>query len=490
MIKALLESSQNRRKRKTAADFDNFLASKRQSVEGLTQSTSTKSMPPPPKPESSEKKRKRRSLPSEQVGDSKPLGASVITNGHKRSRTVDQTANMGRSRSNSQSSQYSNTSLKRSIYGPTLLGNNLPLEIGPKNGKLDQTHTSYFRLKALGVNPDSKLLRPEVKASLQGTSSPLLTGKRTREHDDGPLYTKTPRLSMSGPLSLSASSLGKQFMRPRASTGQQDSTPLQPASASSTAVNGARPEHARETYLPATLSPQPVKRNDLTRGDEDLLARFRKVKAQMGETTTFFKEARQSLQVQSRPSPPAEKTLEPPAKESSPKLSRTEQRIRMTGAHGLATKPLEYYKDLQRQEAENAARQRQQTFSESPSLGSSEAENLNDELVMAQNAADAEADELEEEEGEDQDIEDEDDSEEGFDVEQIDAESEGYDDSEQGYDEEEADNEVDYSEEQEEYDEEPTYGGLESNGHHYPPPSADAGGKSGMSVEDAFELSD
>ena len=160
-------------------------------------------------------------------------------------------------------------------------------------GKLDTTCTDYFRLKALGLDPDT----PAV---------PLVSKKRPRAHQSPKKEKRLkPLLDRQG-AKLSSHSISEQ-------SGQHQNT-------------------------------QPLQRHELAMQDEDdsdeaLFARSRRLRETMSESISWLRSERRSSSGIGAlvDETPTKKQLKVPW----PTLSRTEQRLRATGAHGLLPKAWE-----------------------------------------------------------------------------------------------------------------------------------------------------
>ena len=208
--------------------------------------------------------------------------------------------------------------------------------------KIDSTHTDYFRLKALGVDPDTPIF-PDTKSSLERK-------RRCQEEHSYP----TPRKR--------ASTLSSVRVR---TSGRDDAT---------SAINIQAPINITtpKTSFPVFKQKALEATSRLIDEEEDFLRQIREVRAAMREDTEWFRtqaaqiekeveqeELRRSVSQKDRTHNDgaaasglnrglsrvngydyAPSILQP---DSQVLLSRTEQRIRATGAHGLATKPVSDY---------------------------------------------------------------------------------------------------------------------------------------------------
>ncbi|EXJ79951.1 hypothetical protein A1O3_08237 [Capronia epimyces CBS 606.96] len=197
--------------------------------------------------------------------------------------------------------------------------------------KVDTTSTDYFRLKAMGIDPDISII-PD-------TEQTLALRKRRQEEERKAILAKSSRRA--GP----------------AGSVRSSSTAASPHAASSISVES--PPKSKET-TPKTNSLPPV--------EDDFLRQIREAREAMAEQARWFKEQTVTLEKEikqdeefrtSRESQPLEASVgttpstsgvglarsngydyQPSQANPGTSLSRTERRIRMTGAHGLATKPL------------------------------------------------------------------------------------------------------------------------------------------------------
>ena len=202
------------------------------------------------------------------------------------------------------------------------------------SGRKDTTRTDYFKLKALGIDPDTPIV-PDTKASLER--------KRQREEELVTAATRTRARTLS-------------------STTRPPVPQFSPPGAKASGISGVEQSLTppNTNMLTATTS-RPGKVAD---NDDDLLRQIREVREAMTEDTQWFKtqavniekeieeqeELRRSASqssARSSPHPSASGMSKANGYEYLPgpeipgrNLSRTELRIRRTGAHGLATKPI------------------------------------------------------------------------------------------------------------------------------------------------------
>jgi hypothetical protein len=200
------------------------------------------------------------------------------------------------------------------------------------SGRKDTTRTDYFRLKALGIDPETPIV-PDTKASLER--------KRQREEDVATLASRTRARTLS---STARPSVPQFSLREESIHGISSPSQLR---MSANAIREATTSTAADS-------------NE----DDDLLRRIREVRKAMTEGTEWFKKQvvniekdievqeelrRSASQASNRSSPHLSAiglprangyTYLPGPEIPGRTLSRTEQRIRRTGAHGLATKPV------------------------------------------------------------------------------------------------------------------------------------------------------
>jgi hypothetical protein len=260
-----------------------------------------------------------------------------IAKGHHRSRTmghVEERYYSSTATANQASPNTTTPQSRSSIFssGSLLNGSRAsPDSRRSPSGRKDTTRTDYFRLKALGIDPDTPIV-PETKASLerkrQREEGIAIATARTRARTLSSTRPAVPHFSPQGTHAHGISGLSQSQTLPNANT---------------------------ETNTPAATN---------VNEDDDLLRQIREVRDAMTEDTEWFKtqavnlekeievheELRRSAsQASSRSSPHASASglarangyeYLPGPEIPGRGLSRTEQRIRRTGAHGLATKPI------------------------------------------------------------------------------------------------------------------------------------------------------
>jgi hypothetical protein len=302
----------------------------------------------PPKPTKAGQKRK--SLHGDEI--------NPITNGnsprkiakgqgHRRSKTIAGMSTTSRSSSLGKGDfSPSSSGLSSSILSgrPILLDRSTGsgLRRSTSSRKTDSTNTDYFRLKALGVDPDTPLF-PDTKSSLER--------KRRRQEE---VLHLTPRKRASTLSSVNGHSSSQE----RA----PDATKSQPRNIT-----------APEKPVSMPMSSRPETTPQVVEDDDDFLRQIRQVRAALSEDAAWFRtqaaeiekevaqqeEMRKSASQRSSTNSPAIDLPNPntgltrvngydytPAISgagSQHSLSRTEQRIRATGAHGLATRPVSDY---------------------------------------------------------------------------------------------------------------------------------------------------
>ncbi len=283
---------------------------------------------------------KRKSMHVDRVEDATNGDAPrKMVKAHKRSRTMGHAGGFPVNQLSHSAPSHFSTSIfsGRSILSPSR-SQDLRRSL---SGRKDTTRTDYFRLKALGIDPDTPVI-PDTKASLER--------KRKCEEEAAEASRSRARALSSG-------------ARPPVPAF----SPLQPTT---NAI--AAPTHSRQTPQSAVqraLSTTPAKVND----DDDFLRQIREVRATMSADTAWFKQQatqiekeveqqeelrRSASRASSRDSPAPSTTVLrsgfacvngyeylPNRSINGQSLSRTEQRIRRTGARGLATKPIGGTKD-------------------------------------------------------------------------------------------------------------------------------------------------
>jgi len=271
--------------------------------------------------------------------------------GHRRSQTINGMGLMPPSNSSSQAtSSPPSTRLNSSAFSERsiFLDHNPSTSLQRSTGgyKKDMTHTDYFRLKALGVDPETPVF-PDTKSSLER--------KRRRQEE---LSSLTPRKRASTFSSVRARRSGQDEISSAVSTRDEEH---------STAFERSSPGFHRS-------QPEGAKKSNAGDDDDDdkFLRQIREVRAALSEDTEWFrmqaaqmeKEVEQEkLRLSTSQRSSTNRTGAAPLHvsnglsrvngyEYSPSmlrsgaqlsLSRTEQRIRATGAHGLATKPVSDY---------------------------------------------------------------------------------------------------------------------------------------------------
>ena len=262
-----------------------------------------------------------------------------IAKGHSRSRTMGSADELfysskpaTRQTSTSKMTPQSHSSIYsgRSVLNPSGVSQDLR---GSLSGRKDTTRTDYFRLKALGIDPDTPMV-PDTKTSLER--------KRNREQENTITASRTRARTLSATVRPPVPRFSPQGARAIETSGLHQSR---------TPPNAA--QH-KATTPPAAMGDD----------DDDLLRQARKVRETMSEGAEWYKtyavniekeieeheELRRSLSQASTTSSPHPSTSGlamvngyeylPGPEIPGRSLSRTEQRIRRTGARGLATKPI------------------------------------------------------------------------------------------------------------------------------------------------------
>ena len=267
-----------------------------------------------------------------------------IARGHGRSRTIGNSNDFRTSifpPTPQAKGSIPSPSLRSSIfYGRSILqepnrSQNLRRSLSGR--KVDTTGTDYFRLKAMGIDPETPIV-PDTKSTLEHK-------KRRREEE------------------ISNLSLGKRasIMNSMAVTSPEHAT--QPTSTQSGTFGSRKPITASGSATGiSSPAPKPV---SATLNDEDeLLRQIREARAVMSEQQDWFKTQTVQLEKEVEEQGELRRSASRVSSTDSPhpstpglamangyeylpargvpghSLSRTEQRIRRTGAHGLATRPI------------------------------------------------------------------------------------------------------------------------------------------------------
>jgi hypothetical protein len=270
--------------------------------------------------------------------------------GHRRSQTVNGMVLMPPANSSTQTTRSpSSTRLSASAFsGRSMFLDRIAsinLQRSTSGYKKDMTHTDYFRLKALGVDPETPIF-PDTKSSLER--------KRRRQEE---LSSLTPRKRASTFSTVRARISGQDEFTSAVSTRNEEN---------STACEASIPSFHRSQS-------EGAKKSDLGGDDDDdFLRQIREVRAALSEDTEWFRMQAAQLEKEVEQEKLRRSTSQRSSTDSlgaaplhvsnglsrvngyeySPSmlrsgarlsLSRTEQRIRATGAHGLATKPVSDY---------------------------------------------------------------------------------------------------------------------------------------------------
>jgi hypothetical protein len=262
-----------------------------------------------------------------------------IAKGHRRSRTVDSADELfyssksaTRQTSTSKTTPQSRSSIYsgRSVLNPSGASQDLRQSFSSRK---DTTRTDYFRLKALGIDPDTPMV-PDTKTSLER--------KRNREEENAIAASRTRARTLSATARPPVPQFSPQGARAIETSGlHQTWTPPNAASHKATTP--------------------PVEMVD---SDDDLLRQARKVRETMSEGAEWYKAYAVNIEKEIEEREELKRSLSQASTTSSPhpsasglalvngyeylpgpeipgrSLSRTEKRIRRTGAHGLATKPI------------------------------------------------------------------------------------------------------------------------------------------------------
>ena len=299
----------SRQRRGANNDLGETHTSKDRTEDDITQPPRITTMPPPPTPMNGQQKRK--SLPvdinpqyspilgqssndmsqcqgkSSRTGPASSRIIKVPKGHHKRSSTVGDAGLNYRSWKASSSNSSSMPVGPNSFLSESTMANARHLLADTPT---DTTRTDYFRLKAMGIDPDT----PSV---------PDTSNKRTRNE----VEMKAKKV-----LKLSPTDRTKYLSLAKSDTPQNIGQPPPPKAASRQVVDDP---------------------------DEELLAQMRRVREAMSESIGWFQQERAKSEFsqsssERRPETAKEKRL----REWAPTPSRTEQRLATTGGHGLAPK--------------------------------------------------------------------------------------------------------------------------------------------------------
>ena len=226
--------------------------------------------------------------------------------------------------------------------------------------QVDTTCTDYFRLKALEIDPDTPLI-PETKSSLerkrQRQAEQMAQSSRLRASSISSSSGSAKPAEWSDRVKFASTIRSSPFSAPTNLFDRLDKT----SAPKSLPDLGTKPKPT--SALARSTANSPTFNADDE--EDELLCRVREVKAVMTDQTNWFKtqavEMEKEVEVQaelrrSASSRDSASQMSPSAKSGlatangyqyAPNLvatgrilSRTEQRIRRTGGHGLATKPL------------------------------------------------------------------------------------------------------------------------------------------------------
>lgn len=306
-MQGLARSSHQRQGPKS--ELGKILTSKAREEGGLVQPPQSTAMPPPPTPLKGQRNRQSLSTDVEpqnspahgQWSSKKPQyrGPIIRTDAsssrikkssqahHKRSSTAGDAGTLYRSWKTASSNSLSFPVASRSVMSESTMAKARHLLAGIPT---DTTRTDYFRLKAMGIDPDT----PSV---------PATSNKRTRME-----------FELDAKKALKSSPADR---RKFSSLAKSDS-----------------PHMTGQTSLPDSKA-----RHAVDDPDEELLAQMRRVREAMSESINWFQEERSKSELsrsssESRTETAKEKRL----REWAPTPSRTEQRLAITGGHGLIPK--------------------------------------------------------------------------------------------------------------------------------------------------------
>lgn len=212
--------------------------------------------------------------------------------GHKRSHTVDASAMSDQPRRKPRSPQFPRVTYASSLANGHIISDDVMKQarnLVPKI-RTDTTQTDYFRLKALGIDPDTPIVPLTKKRSLSTLDN------------DSTTNTKARKLS---PIANNKSSPGR--------------------------ITTQSP-----TQGTTTTDPRPA-----NSGIEDLLASMRQVREDMADSISWFQSERAKSEIETPLPPPDETPKQKRLREFKFTPSRTEQRLRATGANGFLPKDWE-----------------------------------------------------------------------------------------------------------------------------------------------------
>ncbi|KAJ9603754.1 actin cytoskeleton and mitosis protein [Cladophialophora chaetospira] len=248
---------------------------------------------------------------------------SSSTPGHKRSKTMstsERSISPPLRASISRPLPHVSIFSRTSTFGRSTSNSDLRKSVAQK---LDNTRTDYFRLKAMGIDPDTPIV-PDTKKSL--------ALRKQREAEER------------------AASINRANRRARTSSSSQTPPPSMPPPP---APQSRTPEVQHTPSKTTTPALAPV--------EDDFLKQIREAREAMAEETEWLKQQTGTLEQEieqeeefrrsqsSRAASPSSSSglakangyeYLPAEGKPGTRLSRTELRIRQTGAHGLATKPL------------------------------------------------------------------------------------------------------------------------------------------------------
>jgi nuclear mRNA export protein SAC3 len=265
----------------------------------------------PPGGVSSEPSRKRKSVISEQVRMMNAVRDAFNPNGsrsHKRSKTMSHATDHEKLMEESgEFERMPNGSLSRKVHNPYR-----------QTQKVNWTKTDYFTCKALGIDPNTPMIPPSCKS--------LDKKQKRRVRPDGEDYA-----SGTNKFQKLSSHERRRFDHILADTDDENGFSL--------------------GNLPTSASPKERKPWNIE--DEPILMESRRLQAALAEDEARMRAERRTLEKEQDGRSTAKKYQHPktPNGDGSsssrppvPSISRTEQRIARTGAHGLAYKPVQWNK--------------------------------------------------------------------------------------------------------------------------------------------------
>ena len=297
--------------------------------------------------------KKRKSLQAD-TSESTIMNKAVLpTHGHKRSRTMDGSHSTFAPPQPTQLSPPGESN--RSLLSSTLSGRsnllNYPdspeIQSAARRMKVDRTNTDYFRLKARGIDPETTVI-PHTKSSLER--------KRRREEQD----TSPSETSLTWTERRNRAATTTERVNPVLAKALNSKASPPPASASVRSTSAPKAGYVARPTEPASVLAQSVADDD-----DEFLRQIREVRYALTQDTHWYKEQAGKFEEEARNqssslnssvdhrSPPGRSSVSPSgaplvngyefAPSSTRISSRSEHRLRQTGGHGLASRPVADY---------------------------------------------------------------------------------------------------------------------------------------------------